>query len=109
SAASHLVGKLLKYVGVDKVMFGTDALNVGTPHASQLAAMRTFDILPALKEPPTAYPTITPELRRKIFGLNAAAVYGIDPQALRYRINNDDISKLQMAYREDPRSVPMPH
>ena len=46
STASHLVGKLLKYVGPDKVLFGTDALNVGTPHASQLAAMRTFDILP---------------------------------------------------------------
>ena len=50
STASHLIGKLLKYVGPDKVLFGTDALNVGTPHASQLAAMRTFDILPALKE-----------------------------------------------------------
>jgi len=109
SAASHLVGKLLKYVGPDKVLFGTDALNVGTPHASQLAAMRTFDILPALKEGPTAYPAITPELRRKIFGLNAAAVYGVDPQAVRYRVTNDDISKLQMAYREDHRSVPMPH
>ena len=109
SAGSHVVGKLLKHVGVDKVLFGTDALNVGTPHASQLAAMRMFDILPALKEAPTAYPTITPELRRKIFGLNAAAVYGVDPQAVRYRISNDDISKLRMAYREDPRSVPMPH
>jgi hypothetical protein len=109
STASHVVGKLLKYVGPDKVLFGTDALNVGTPHASQLAAMRMFDILPALKEGPAAYPAITPELRRKIFGLNAAAVYGVDPQAVRYRINNDDISKLRMAYREDPRSVPMPH
>jgi hypothetical protein len=109
STASHLIGKLLKYVGPDKVLFGTDALNVGTPHASQLAAMRTFDILPALQEGATAYPPITPELRRKIFGLNAAAVYGVDPQAVRYRVSNDDISKLQMAHREDRRSVPMPH
>jgi predicted TIM-barrel fold metal-dependent hydrolase len=109
STASHLIGKLLRYVGPDKVLFGTDALNVGTPHASQLAAMRTFDILPALQEGPTAYPPITTELRRKIFGLNAAAVYGVDPHAVRYRVSNDDISKLQMAYREDRRSVPMPH
>jgi predicted TIM-barrel fold metal-dependent hydrolase len=109
STASHVVGKLLKYVGADEVLFGTDALNVGTPHATQIAAMRIFDTLPAHREPAIGYPAVTPELRRKIFGLNAAAVYGVDPQAIRYRISNDDVSKLRMAYREDPRSVPTLH
>jgi hypothetical protein len=52
------------------------------------------------------YPAITPEIRAKIFGLNAAAVYGVDPALTRYAIEDDDLARLRAAFLFDPRSVP---
>jgi hypothetical protein len=54
------------------------------------------------------YPALTDEVRKKILGLNGAAVYGVDPELVRYRIAGDDIEMLRTAYRNDPRSVPVP-
>jgi hypothetical protein len=54
------------------------------------------------------YPEITPEIRAKIFGLNAARIYGIDVAATRTAISADDVSGLRFALRHDPDSVPIP-
>jgi hypothetical protein len=102
-AAAHVIGKLIKYVGEDRVLWGSDSMNNGVAQG-QIARMRTFVLPPEL-----GYPAITPELRKKIFGLNGAAVYGIDPKATLYKIKEDDVSKLRAAYLDDPRSVPTPH
>jgi hypothetical protein len=107
SVSAHVLGKLLRYLGPDHVLFGTDAYNGNQTPQPQILRLRMFDIPPALQER-FGYPAITPEIRRKMLGLNAAAVYGLDLQAIRYRISNDDVSRLRMAWREDPRSVPMP-
>jgi uncharacterized protein len=104
--AAHVLGKLLKHVGVDRVVWGTDCVMSGSPKG-QIAAMRTFNIPEAMQQQ-FGYPALTPEIRRKIFGLNGAAAYGIDPMKVRYAIKADDITKIRMSFLDDPRSVPIP-
>jgi len=77
TVAAHVLGKLLKYVGEDRVVWGTDSIWFGTPQ-DQIQAMRTFQISEQLQEQ-YGYPALTDELKAKIFGLTSAALYGIDP------------------------------
>jgi hypothetical protein len=104
--AAHVLGKLLKYLGPDNVLYGTDCVMSGNPQP-QIVAMRMLTIAPTLQQQ-HGYPELTAELKRKILGLNGAKVYGIDPARTRFAIKDDDIMKLRMAHRDDPRSVPMP-
>ena len=76
-SAAHVLGKLLKYVGEDRVVWGTDSIWFGTPH-DQIQAMRTFQIDAALQER-YGYPELTDAMKAKIFGLNSAALYDIEP------------------------------
>jgi len=76
-AAAHVLGKLLRYVGEDRVVWGTDSIWFGTPQ-DQIRAMRTFEISEEFQER-FGYPAITPELRAKIFGLTSARLYGVAP------------------------------
>jgi predicted TIM-barrel fold metal-dependent hydrolase len=77
--AAHCWGKLLKYVGEDNVMWGTDCTWAGSPQ-DQIQCFRAFQISEALQER-YGYPALTPQLKAKILGLNAARVYGIEPPA----------------------------
>jgi predicted TIM-barrel fold metal-dependent hydrolase len=105
--AAHALGKLLLYVGEDRILYGTDSVFNGSPEG-QIAALRTFQI-PARMREMYGYPEITPEIRRKILGLNAAPIYDVDPTTVRCRFGLDEIEQLKMAYRDDPRAVDMPH
>jgi uncharacterized protein len=102
--AAHVLGKLPSTLGPDRIVWGTDSVFNGVPQA-QIAAFRTFQI-PEAMQAEFGYPAITPEIRAKIFGLNAATVYGVDPALTRYVISDDDVSRLRSAYLEDPSSVP---
>jgi predicted TIM-barrel fold metal-dependent hydrolase len=104
--AAHLLGKLLKYVGPDNVLYGTDCVMSGNPQP-QINALRMFSISPALQQQ-FGYPELTAELKRKILGLNGAKAYGIDPARTRYVIKNDELTGLRSAFHHDRRSVPMP-
>ena len=46
------------------------------------------------------YKPLTPEVKRLIFGLNAARVYGIDPQAVRGPVPKDYIDRLKKLYQQ---------
>ncbi len=105
--AAHALGKLLLYVGEDRIIYGTDSVFNGGPEG-QIAALRTFQIPERMREM-YGYPEITTEIRRKILGLNAAPIYGVDPMKVLCKFDLDDIEQLKMAYRDDPRSVQMPH
>ena len=94
--AAHVLGKLLKYVGEDNVLWGSDSIWYGSPQP-QIEAFRSFEIGPELREK-HGYPELTPELKRKILGLNAARVYGIDPEATRGEIRADEVEELKTAY-----------
>jgi predicted TIM-barrel fold metal-dependent hydrolase len=104
SQAAHVIGKLLKYVGPERVLWGTDSYNNGGPQP-QIAAFRAFQI-PQSMQDMYGYPALTPEVKSKIFGLNGAAVYGVDPSVVRQKIKQDDIDKVVLARREDPRRFP---
>ena len=77
TAAAHVLGKLLRHVGEDRVLWGTDSIWFGTPQ-DQIQAMRTFQISEELQER-HGYPALTDEVKAKIFGVNAARLYGIEP------------------------------
>jgi uncharacterized protein len=77
TAAAHVLGKLLKHVGEDRVVWGTDSIWFGTPQ-DQIQALRTFQISEELQER-HGYPALTDEIKARIFGMNSARLYGIEP------------------------------
>ena len=79
--AAHVLGKLLKALGPDRILWGTDSIWYGSPQ-SQLQAFRAFEITPEYQER-FGYPALTADVRRRILGANAARLYGIDPVAKR--------------------------
>ena len=48
------------------------------------------------------YPEVTDEIKARIFGLNAAALYDIDPDAARCEIPGDCLQRAQAIYRSEP-------
>lgn len=87
--AAHLVGKLLKYVGTDRVLWATDSLWSVAPRR-QLEAFHAFAIPDELQEK-FGYPALTPEVKAKVLGLNGAALFGVDPRAPRGAIDPGQI------------------
>ena len=75
--AAHVLGKLLKHVGEDNVVWGTDCLFYGSPQP-QIQAFRAFRITEEFQER-YGYPELTKELKAKVLGRNAARLYGIEP------------------------------
>jgi predicted TIM-barrel fold metal-dependent hydrolase len=105
TAAAHVLGKLLRYLGPDRIVWGTDSVFTGSP-LEQIVALRAFQI-PESMQNDFGYPALTDEIKRKIFGLNAAPVYGIDPAAMHCVIDADFIAEQRQAFLHDPRSVPV--
>jgi hypothetical protein len=77
--AAHMLGKLLRRVGEDRVLWGTDAIWYGSPQP-QIMALRAFEITPEYQER-YGYPALTADVKRKIFGANAQQLFGLDPRA----------------------------
>lgn len=94
--AAHMWGKLLKYVGEDNVMWGTDCTWAGSPQ-DQIQAFRAFQISEEFQER-YGYPKLTPELKAKIFGFNAARVYGVTIPDLKQRASADEVAKARENY-----------
>lgn len=98
--AAHVMGKLLKYVGEDRIVWGTDSIWYGSPQ-DQILAFRSFQIAPEFRER-FGYPEITPEIRAKIFGLNAAKPYGISDAEVRAQLAGDVVARARDNYRNAP-------
>jgi predicted TIM-barrel fold metal-dependent hydrolase len=99
-AAAHVLGKLLTHVGRDNVLWGTDSIWYGSPQ-DQIQAFRSFEIDPALGAR-HGYPALDPALRQKVFGLNGARVYGIDPKPFLERAARDAVGRRRAAKASDP-------
>jgi predicted TIM-barrel fold metal-dependent hydrolase len=99
-AAAHVLGKLLLYLGEDRILWGTDSIWYGTPQ-DQISAFRAFEIPVSMQEM-YGYPALSAEAKAKILGLNAAEIYGIDVAATRCAIAEDDLSNAKLAIGEDP-------
>ena len=78
--AAHVIGKLLATFGEDRILWGTDCIWFGSPQ-DQIQAFRSFEISPEYQEK-FGYPALTSRAKRKIFGLNAARVYGLEVAAI---------------------------
>ena len=98
--AAHAMGKLLKACGEDNVVWGTDSIWYGSPQ-DQIQAFRAFQIAPELRAQ-HGYPEITPALRAKIFGLNAARVYGVSAAEVKKYVARDKVAHEKAAYAEQP-------
>jgi predicted TIM-barrel fold metal-dependent hydrolase len=96
--AAHVLGKLLLAVGEDNVIWGTDSIWYG-PSQVSIDAFRAFQIPLELRHE-FGYPELTPALKAKVLGLNAARVYGIDAEAARERARNDDTAWVRAALAE---------
>lgn len=77
--AAHVIGKLVRYVGENNVLWGTDCLFYGSPQ-DQIQALRTLKISNEFQER-YGYPELTKEVKAKILGLNGARLYGVEPVA----------------------------
>jgi hypothetical protein len=97
SQAAHVLGKLLKTFGEDRVLWGTDSIWYGSPQ-DQIQAFRAFEITPRFQER-FGYPALTPQIKAKIFGLNAARVYGVDPAELRRATAGDELDRARAEHR----------
>jgi predicted TIM-barrel fold metal-dependent hydrolase len=98
--AAHALGKLILACGEDNVLWGTDSIWYGSPQ-DQIQAFRTFQISEHLRQR-HGYPEVTPALRVKIFGLNAAKVYGLTPTEVKRYTLRDSIAHRRAAYLENP-------
>jgi predicted TIM-barrel fold metal-dependent hydrolase len=91
--AAHVLGKLLKYVGQDNVLWGTDCLFYGSPQ-DQIQALRAFKISKEFQER-YGYPKLTGEIKAKILGLNAARLYGVDPISTRCSFTRRELEEIR--------------
>jgi hypothetical protein len=91
---------LLRHVGEDRVLWGTDSIWYGSPQ-DQLQAFRSFALDERLAER-HGYPLLTPQLKAKILGLSGAKVYGVDPAAALRRAAADPIGRRKLARDSAP-------
>ncbi len=73
--AAHIMGQLLKFVGEDRIVFGSDSVWYGSPQW-QIEAFWRFQIPDAMRKK-YGYPALSERAKRKILGLNSARIYGI--------------------------------
>jgi uncharacterized protein len=76
---AHVLGTLLRDLGPDYVMWGTDSALWGNPQW-QIEAFRKFQIPDQLVEG-HGYPKLTAEIKAKVFGQNAARVWNLKSTA----------------------------
>ncbi|MBI5843640.1 MAG: amidohydrolase [Deltaproteobacteria bacterium] len=72
-----IIGEALRWVGPDKIIWGTDFAGFGFQMAAAVKGMREFQI-PEDMQKGYGYPAITEEDRKKIFGENLGRLLGMD-------------------------------
>ena len=87
--AAHCIGKVLTHIGEDRVLWGTDAIWYGSPQP-QIMAFRAFRITDEFQAR-YGYPALTDTVKAKVFGLNAARLYGLDATATRCALQADKL------------------
>ncbi len=98
--AAHVMAKLIKYIGEDNVLWGTDSIWYGSPQ-DQIQAFRTFQISKEFQER-HEYSAISRNQKAKIFGLNATKPYQISAQEVAHFIQKDSVAKAKQNYMNNP-------
>jgi predicted TIM-barrel fold metal-dependent hydrolase len=89
--AAHVLGKLLLAVGEDRILWGTDSVWYGAPQPL-IDAFRAFTIPERMRDA-FGYPELTPDVKQKILGANAAALYSVTPEPR----SPDDLAWIEQA------------
>jgi predicted TIM-barrel fold metal-dependent hydrolase len=101
--AAAMIGMLVKGLGPDKVLWGTDSVWYGSPQW-QIEALRRLRMPDDLIER-FGYPALggaDSPLKRAILGENAAPLYGIDPADYRKSaVEGRHLDRIVAAYREN--------
>ncbi len=98
--AAHVLAKLIKYIGEDNVLWGTDSIWYGSPQ-DQIQAFRTFQISAEFQEK-HQYAAISKAQKAKIFGLNATKPYAISAQEVAQFISTDAVASAKQNYLNNP-------
>jgi hypothetical protein len=83
--AAHFFGKLMKHVGTENVLWGTDCVIYGSPQPF-IEWFRALTIPEEMQER-FGYPPLDAANKARILGLNAARIYGIDVEAKRCQVD----------------------
>jgi hypothetical protein len=94
--AAHVLGKLLRHLGEDNILWGTDSIFYGSPQ-DQIQAMRAFEISPEFQER-FGYPPLGGMRKRKIFGLNAAGIYGVLPDKIPVQFTKSELIEIRETF-----------
>jgi predicted TIM-barrel fold metal-dependent hydrolase len=100
--AAHVLGKLLRYVGEDNVVWGTDCLFYGSPQ-DQIQALRAFQITEEFQER-YHYPKLTKERKAKILGVNGARLYQVDPVTVPCEFTRKELEEVRRSLRSGNRA-----
>jgi hypothetical protein len=92
-AAAHLVGSLLRDLGPNRIVWGTDSIWWGSPQW-QIDGFKNLQI-PEDMQRDFGYPPLTERAKRHILGLNAARLYRVRPREKRCTIAEDRIGSLR--------------
>jgi hypothetical protein len=79
TVCAHLIGQLIKFMGAERVVFGSDGVWYGSPQW-QIEAFWRFQIPDDLQQK-YGYPKLTDAIKRRILGLNSARLYRIPSAA----------------------------
>ena len=89
--SQHYIGKMLKYVGTERLVWGTESIWLGAPQV-QIAAFKMFKLSDEIRDK-YQYPEFTDLTKRQVFGLTSAKLYGIDPGACYTSFKTDAIAR----------------
>lgn len=97
--AAHTLGKLMQHVGDRNVLWGTDSIWYGSPQ-DQIQAFRAFQMADGFAAQ-NGYPELDDAAKARIFGLNAARVYGVEPARFIKKAALDPLQERRAAYSEE--------
>jgi uncharacterized protein len=97
--SQHYIGKMLKYVGTERLVWGTESIWLGAPQP-QIDAFKMFKISDEIREQ-YEYPEFTDLTKRQVFGLSGAKLYGIDPGACYASFQADSIAQYRREADEE--------
>jgi len=92
----YVLGTILDAFGEDHVLWGTDSIWWGSPQW-QIQALKRLQMPDDLMKR-FGFKPLTPQVKAKIFGLNSARIYRVDPEAKRNAIPSDYIDRLRKLY-----------
>jgi predicted TIM-barrel fold metal-dependent hydrolase len=91
--AAHVIGKLLRAVGEDRILWGTDSIWYGSPQPL-IDSFWSFQI-PEEMQVEFDYPPLTEEAKTKILWRNAADLYGVSRKDLSRAVSPVGVSDLR--------------